>query len=114
MFLLPIGPSRSCWASSERADSCSTLAGIDLVKSLAGNVTTHGLRSSFSTWAGEKSSFPRDLVERVIAHQTGSAVEQAYRRGQELERRRAVLDAWGRFVVDGDNTGQIVVAFEAA
>ena len=87
---------------------------IDLVKSLAGNVTTHGLRSCFSTWAGEKSSFPRDLVERVMAHQTGSAVEQAYRRGQELERRRAVLDGWGRFVVNGVNTGQIVVAFEAA
>jgi integrase len=87
---------------------------INLVKALGGDFTTHGLRSAFSTWAGEKTSFPRDIIERCIAHQTGSAVEQAYRRGQEIERRRKVLDAWGEFIVNGDNKGQIIVAFEAA
>jgi integrase len=82
---------------------------IGLVKTLGGDVTTHGLRSAFSTWAGEKTAFPRDIVERCIAHTTGSAAEQAYRRGEELERRRLVLDAWSKFVADGsDNKGKIV------
>jgi integrase len=63
---------------------------IDLTKSLAGSATVHGFRAAFSIWAGEKTAFPRDIVERCIAHATGSAVEQAYRRGAELDRRRAV------------------------
>jgi integrase len=84
---------------------------IDLVPEGA---TTHGFRSCFSTWAGERTGFPRDLIERCIAHATGSAVEQSYRRGLELERRREVLDAWAKFMVNGnDNAGQIV-DFKAA
>jgi integrase len=59
---------------------------IDLVKA-AGNYTAHGFRASFSSWCGERSDFPRDIVERCLAHATGSRVEQAYRRGQEIDRR---------------------------
>ena len=47
---------------------------IDVVKT-AGTYTTHGFRASFSSWAGECSDFPRDVVERCLAHATGSAVE---------------------------------------
>ena len=81
---------------------------IDLTKSLAGSVTVHGFRAAFSTWAGEKTAFPRDIVERCLAHATGSAVEQAYRRGAELDRRRAVLDAWAAFLAGGSRNGQVV------
>jgi integrase len=81
---------------------------IDLTKGLAGSVTVHGFRAAFSTWAGERTAFPRDIVERCIAHATGSAVEQAYRRGAELDRRRAVLDAWATFLARGGSTGQVV------
>ena len=81
---------------------------IGLTKSLGGSVTVHGFRAAFSTWAGEKTAFPRDIVERCIAHATGSAVEQAYRRGAELDRRRAVLDAWAAFLARGSSSGQIV------
>jgi len=81
---------------------------IDLTKSLAGSVTVHGFRAAFSTWAGEKTAFPRDIVERCISHATGSAVEQAYRRGAELDRRRAVLDSWAAFLARGGRNGQVV------
>ena len=45
------------------------------------NVTVHGFRSSFRDWAGEATSFPREIAEAALAHAVGDAVERAYRRG---------------------------------
>lgn len=57
----------------------------------------HGLRSTFRDWAAEKG-YERDMAEMALAHNVGSAVERAYRRSDMLERRRAMMEAWGRFV----------------
>jgi len=59
--------------------------------------TVHGFRSSFRDWTGEETSIPREIAEQALAHVTGSAVEQAYRRGDALEKRRALMDAWAAF-----------------
>jgi hypothetical protein len=56
--------------------------------------TPHGFRSSFRDWCGEESAFPREIAEQSLAHATGNAVEQAYRRGDALEKRRALMEAW--------------------
>lgn len=58
------------------------------------DATVHGFRSTFSDWAGEATDFPRDIVEMALGHKVGNAVERAYRRGDALERRRAVMDDW--------------------
>lgn len=63
--------------------------------------TVHGFRSSFRDWAGDKTTFPREVAEAALAHIVGSAVEQAYRRGSALEKRRELMDAWSAFVVGG-------------
>lgn len=60
----------------------------------AGDVTVHGFRSSFRDWAGKVSSFPREIVETALAHVIGDKAEQAYRRGDALEKRRKLMDAW--------------------
>jgi len=60
--------------------------------------TPHGFRSSFRDWAGETTNFPRDVVEMALAHTVGDATERAYRRGDALEKRRKLLEAWARFV----------------
>jgi integrase len=65
------------------------------------NVTVHGFRSSFRDWAGECTSFPREIAEAALAHVVGDAVERAYRRGDALERRRELMEAWGRFCEPG-------------
>ena len=62
-----------------------------------GGATVHGFRSSFRDWAGEETSFPRELAEQALAHATGGAVELAYRRGDALEKRRALMEAWASF-----------------
>jgi integrase len=60
-------------------------------------VTTHGFRSSFKDWASEATSFPNELSEAALAHITGSKVERAYQRGDRLERRRELMEAWAQF-----------------
>ena len=57
----------------------------------------HGLRSSFRDWAHEHTEFPRDLAEQALAHTLESKVEAAYRRGDALERRRAMMQAWADY-----------------
>ena len=58
----------------------------------------HGLRSTFRDWAAERTEFPREMAELALAHDVGSAVERAYRRGDMVERRRALMSAWARFL----------------
>ena len=59
--------------------------------------TLHGLRSMFRDWAGEETDFPREIAEWSLAHQVGNAVERAYRRGDALEKRRELMEAWAAF-----------------
>jgi integrase len=61
------------------------------------NATVHGFRSSFRDWVGNVSSFPREVVETALAHVIGDKAEQAYRRGDALEKSRKLMDAWASF-----------------
>lgn len=58
----------------------------------------HGLRSTFRDWAAERTDYPRDMAEIALAHSVGSEVEQAYRRGDMLEKRRAMMADWAAFL----------------
>lgn len=60
-----------------------------------GGYTVHGFRSSFRDWAAEETSYPREIAEAVLAHAVGDLTERAYRRGDALERRRDLMEAWG-------------------
>ena len=60
-------------------------------------VTTHGFRSTFRDWAGNETNVAREICEQALAHVTGNSVEQAYRRGDALERRRKLMDAWSSY-----------------
>ena len=63
----------------------------------AEGVTVHGFRSSFRDWCGEVSTFPREVAEAALAHVAGDATERAYRRGDALEKRRALMEAWATY-----------------
>jgi integrase len=60
--------------------------------------TVHGFRSAFRDWAGDCTEFPREVAEAALAHVVGDKAEQAYRRGDALEKRRALMAAWAQFV----------------
>jgi integrase len=69
--------------------------------------TVHGFRSSFRDWAGNVSSFPRELVETALSHVVGDKAEQAYRRSDALEKRRRLMDAWTAYC-ESPKTGSVI------
>jgi integrase len=61
------------------------------------DATVHGFRSSFRDWVGEATDFPREVAEAALAHTIGDSTERAYRRGDALQKRRELMDAWACF-----------------
>jgi integrase len=57
-------------------------------------ITVHGFRSSFRDWAAEETPYPREIAEGALGHVTGNKTEQSYRRGDALEKRRGLMEAW--------------------
>lgn len=80
-----------------------------LIRTKASGITVHGFRSAFRDWCGESTSFPREVAEQALAHSVGSAVEQAYRRGDALEKRRTLMEAWASFCMTPKRNSKVVV-----
>lgn len=69
-----------------------------LLKSISGQGgTIHGLRSGFRDWASEQTNFAHEVIEASLAHQLG-AVEKAYRRTDLIEKRRALMEDWCKYL----------------
>ena len=76
----------------------SNMAMLTLLRRMGrGDLTTHGFRATFRTWAADRTGFPREVIEAALAHVVGSKVEAAYQRGDLFEKRRRLMDEWARF-----------------
>lgn len=60
-------------------------------------LTVHGFRSTFRDWVGDATEFPGEIAEAALSHAVGDQTERAYRRGDALERRRRLMQAWADF-----------------
>lgn len=96
--------------SKDRTKPLGHNAVLHALKEVYPAITTHGCRSSFRDWAGDETSFAREIAEMALAHKVGDEVEQAYRRGTALKKRRELMELWGRYVEGESN----VVALRAA
>lgn len=63
------------------------------------DVTVHGFRSSFRDYVGEETEFSERLAEHALAHTIKSATERAYARGDQLDRRYALMEHWGKYLM---------------
>ena len=64
-----------------------------------GPYTPHGFRSTFRDWAAEEAhQFSNETVELALAHTIRNKAEAAYRRGDQLERRRELMAAWSEHI----------------
>jgi integrase len=72
-----------------------------------GGETVHGFRSSFRDWAGDVAHAPREIAEEALAHAVGNQTERAYRRGDALDQRRKLMEAWAGFV-EGEAGADVV------
>jgi integrase len=63
-----------------------------------GPYTPHGFCSTFRDWAAEEAhQFSNETVELALAHTIKNKAEAAYRRGDQLERRRDLMAAWNDY-----------------
>jgi integrase len=72
------------------------------------DLTAHGFRSTFRTWAAERTNFPREVIEAALAHTIGNKVEAAYQRGDMFEKRRRLMEAWTQFCASAAAAGQVI------
>ncbi|MEI7601518.1 MAG: integrase arm-type DNA-binding domain-containing protein [Aestuariivirga sp.] len=61
------------------------------------DITVHGFRSTFRDWSSEQTSFPHETCEHALAHRISDKAEAAYRRGDQFEKRRELMQAWARW-----------------
>jgi integrase len=62
------------------------------------DLTTHGFRSTFRDWAAECTAFPNEVAEMALAHAIRNKTESAYRRGDLLDKRRELMQAWADYI----------------
>ncbi len=72
-----------------------------LVKELGFDADIHGFRTSFRTWAQEKTNYPREVAEAALAHSIKDKAEAAYARSDVFEKRRKMMDAWASYIASG-------------
>lgn len=60
------------------------------------DLTQHGFRSTFRDWAGETTSYPREVIEHALAHQLADKAEAAYQRGDLLAKRARLMKDWSK------------------
>ena len=65
---------------------------------LADRATVHGFRTSFKTWAMERTNTPWAVGEAALAHTLGNSTEQAYARSDLFERRCVLMQQWGDYL----------------
>jgi len=62
-----------------------------------GELTAHGFRSTFSSWAHSQTAYPSDVIEMALAHTIGDKVKAAYQRDDLIEKRTRIMADWARF-----------------
>ena len=93
-----------------RRETLSNAALARALKRLGRSETIHGMRSTFSDWAHERTGHSNHVIEISLAHTIGGAVERAYRRGDLFEKRRKLMEAWAKFATSpsAEKNGAVV------
>ena len=85
--------------SSRNGRQLSDMTMTATVRRLQVDAAPHGLaRATFTTWATECTSFPREVIEMALAHSLENKTEEAYWRGDLCEKRVRIMNAWAEFL----------------
>ncbi|MBX9631444.1 MAG: tyrosine-type recombinase/integrase [Burkholderiales bacterium] len=72
------------------------------------DITVHGFRSTFSTWANENAVARADVIEACLAHREGDKIRAAYNRATFANDRRKLLTVWSEYVETGKLSGNVI------
>jgi integrase len=78
-----------------------------LLRRMKVDVTVHGFRTSFRTWASEVGHVEFEIAESCLSHRVGNAVSRAYNRSNLLDRRRPVMASWAAYV-EGKSDAKVI------
>jgi len=82
----------------EEGRPLSNMAMLTLLKRMARHgIAVHVFRSTFRDWFAECTDYPDSLAEEALADVVASQTVAAYRRRDQLERRRLMMEDWGRY-----------------
>jgi len=79
-----------------------------LTDQLKRQVTVHGFRATFRTWAAEQTAFAHEIAEAALAHRVGDAVVRAYKRTSFFDKRRKLMEAWAKYCSTVPAAGAVV------
>lgn len=79
----------------------SNMAMYSVVKRMGFNTTVHGFRSTFRDWVAETTDYSSEVAEKSLAHQISNQSEAAYRRGDLLAKRLALMTDWANYSSQG-------------
>lgn len=82
-------------------EKLSNMAFLMLLRRMERDCTAHGFRSSFRTWAEERTNFPRQVCEWALAHGINDKTEASYNRTDQVEKRRKLMLAWETYLTGG-------------
>ena len=100
-ILKPLAEFRSSdlvFPSQKRGQSLSNMTMANVLKRMGQEITAHGFRSSFRTWAIEETQHSHEVAEAALAHTPRDKVVAAYQRGDLFEKRRLLMQDWSEFV----------------
>jgi integrase len=78
----------------KKGKGLTNMAMLEMLQRRYPDLTVHGFRSSFKDWASESTNFPDIVSEMALAHVIKDEVQAAYRRGELMEKRRRLMQAW--------------------
>lgn len=83
---------------STRGGPLSDMTMLKILRDSGHKFTVHGFRSSFRDWAGETTTYSREVIEHALAHQIKDKTEAAYARGDLFSKRKTLMSDWGQFL----------------
>ena len=96
-----------------RGGKLDTAALRRVMRRIGAGATVHGFRGAFKSWCLE-SGIARELAEMSLAHQFMGDTERSYVRTDLLERRRPVMERWGRFCTGRPGGGESLMSRHGA
>ncbi len=86
---------------NSRGAPLSDVAISKVPKRVGYDVTAHGFRATFRTWAQEYTGYAEEVCELALGHVNSDATRAAYARSELLDKRRVLMNEWDDFCRKG-------------
>lgn len=109
------------WIFPNYKKPLSNMAMLELVRGMGSYVdketkkpiVVHGFRSTFRDWASEATNYPKEIIERALAHGNPDKTEAAYLRSDQYKNRIKLMNAYAR-LIEGKITNDKIIQFRSA